>query len=401
MLFVSELHQFCRAHDAGLAVGREMWYKSINTKTLQLYLGGHPLPDSFRQLEYYEDIKALTYEIRLRRIPFFSALILIVQAINLINPVCSDLPNTRLGVMLVSGVCIVYLVLTLAFGKFWRASPARTRLYTTSYWILLIAATTPHIVTDISHYGLPINGMLMCLALVMSPLLGGRESIGSMLLFLGFNLIIAWRQNATVNYCLVLIGLAAVAYLLSAFSQEQYIAVIKTLRIETLHDPLTGLLNRKGGYDKLKTVFELCKRHDRLFVVYMVDIDFFKQYNDAYGHAAGDDALRRIAAAMMEIFCRASDVVCRCGGEEFFIASSVASEETALAMAERLRAAAEQLNIPAKSPSGRITVSIGYTVYQPSDQDGAADEIALISEADSAMYKAKNSGRNQVCLFKK
>lgn len=361
------------------------------------------MPESQNRVFGHTELKSFMLELKLRRVPLFAGLAIALQLVYLISPIYSTKPNTRLGVILICAVSLIFLAITLLFRRALSASARRMRAVATLFWLLLLMALTPHILTDIEYYNIPVNAILACLGLVMSPLSDRYESIGALMIFLGLNLLLCWWKNATVGYCFALFGLSGAAFLFSTLIQEQYLAIIRALQIETVHDPLTGLLNRKGGYEKLKTVFELCKRHDRLFAIYMTDIDLFKDYNDTFGHAAGDDALKRIAAAMQEIFCRASDVVCRCGGEEFFIASSLCSVETAELMAERLRCAVEMLNIPAPPASREqsMTVSIGYTVYCPSDGKSSVDEINLLSEADRALYEAKNKGRNLTCRFTK
>lgn len=131
---------------------------------------------------------------------------------------------------------------------------------------------------------------------------------------------------------------------------------------------------------------------DRHFAV-MCDVDHFKQYNDTYGHTAGDEVLRKIAKTLSQS-CRGADQVYRCGGEEFLIVMPGDSLADARAGAERHRAAIESLQIPHEgSPFGVVTVSMGLAA---SGSEGREATAMSLEEAEAAVYRAKRSGRNQV-----
>jgi diguanylate cyclase (GGDEF)-like protein len=127
----------------------------------------------------------------------------------------------------------------------------------------------------------------------------------------------------------------------------------------------------------------------------MLDIDYFKFFNDTAGHQAGDDCLRSVARTLLETLHRAGDVVARYGGEEFAVLLPETDVEHASQLAETLRARIEALRIPhAASPLGNVTVSIGAaTVVPPRDGSGCEE---LVRVADAALYDAKRLGRNRV-----
>ena len=129
----------------------------------------------------------------------------------------------------------------------------------------------------------------------------------------------------------------------------------------------------------------------------MIDIDFFKRYNDAYGHPAGDDCIRQVAACLQDS-ARSSDIVARYGGEEFAVILPDTDAIEAHQAAERLRNAIMARGIPAASPVDRerpvVTVSIGLGCRR--NDPLAAGETTLIDEADHALYDAKRQGRNRV-----
>jgi len=129
----------------------------------------------------------------------------------------------------------------------------------------------------------------------------------------------------------------------------------------------------------------------------MIDVDFFKKFNDRYGHIAGDDCLKKIAAAMKESAKRSGDFVGRFGGEEFVAILPGLEIEEAAAWAETLRAAVERARIPHEdSHTGCVTVSIGLVSLSP---DKAGNMLELIRLADEALYRAKANGRNRVEFF--
>jgi diguanylate cyclase (GGDEF)-like protein len=167
---------------------------------------------------------------------------------------------------------------------------------------------------------------------------------------------------------------------------------------EAITDPLTELYNYRYFLLQLNREVSRAQRHKSVFSLIMIDIDFFKSYNDAFGHQAGDLILRRIAHAMLEN-TRNSDMVCRYGGEEFCIICPELTKEDAKKTAEKLRQMVRTLELPIiKSlPTGYLTISSGIASF-PDDGNNA---YQLILNADKALYRAKESGRNQVCVVSK
>jgi diguanylate cyclase (GGDEF)-like protein len=156
-------------------------------------------------------------------------------------------------------------------------------------------------------------------------------------------------------------------------------------------DALTGLANRRRFDDVLQAQFKGDRRRGHSICLIMVDVDHFKLFNDHYGHQAGDECLRRVAAVLAGT-TRDSDLACRYGGEEFaVILTDGLGAEVA---AERIRADIEALQYPhAISELGVVTASIGWARLLPGEGDQAGD---LIAHADAALYEAKRNGRNQV-----
>ncbi len=160
-------------------------------------------------------------------------------------------------------------------------------------------------------------------------------------------------------------------------------------------DGLTGIANRRHFDDCLAEEFRRAVRARTSLALLMIDIDSFKQYNDSYGHQAGDETLVRVAQVLALFARRPGDVAARYGGEEFALILSGSNEADALVIADEIVAHVFEKNIPHRSArvSDRVTVSIGVASLQP-DQD-AFDEAELIARADQALYFAKSSGRNR------
>ena len=156
-----------------------------------------------------------------------------------------------------------------------------------------------------------------------------------------------------------------------------------------LIDPLTQVNNRSTFEATLNREVSLAKRHHTSLAMLVVDIDHFKKINDDYGHLIGDCVLRDVAKCINSVI-RNSDIVFRYGGEEFVILLSNTGQTGAMLLAERIRKAIAGFECSYGTSSTRVTASLGIACLKESEQP-----MALFSRADSALYKAKNQGRNQ------
>lgn len=159
-------------------------------------------------------------------------------------------------------------------------------------------------------------------------------------------------------------------------------------------DPHTELGNRLRMQEDLESLDARKERYGQTYCVVLCDIDFFKTYNDTYGHPAGDELLRQVAA-VIKSHCRSGDVAYRYGGEEFLIVLPEQTQESGIAMAERLRRAVEGLEIPlgTREPLDTITISAGVAATIKDDEKSIE---SLLQEADDSLYEAKEAGRNRV-----
>ena len=165
------------------------------------------------------------------------------------------------------------------------------------------------------------------------------------------------------------------------------------VKIQSLHDPLTGLANRRLMSIELDRNIAAATRFKRPFSVMMIDIDFFKKYNDTLGHTAGDKLLMNLADIVLGEL-REVDLVVRYGGEEFLVILPETDTEEAVATAERIRMKVMNTDFyyDKNHPPRNITVSFGVSSFH----DSVRSDTELISLADKALYEAKNSGRNKV-----
>lgn len=180
-------------------------------------------------------------------------------------------------------------------------------------------------------------------------------------------------------------------------SQQQLLETNLELQRLTNSDGLTGLSNRRYFDEYLGAEWKRALREQTQFAMLMIDVDAFKAYNDTYGHVAGDDVLRRVAAVIRDNCTRPADLPARFGGEEFAMILPGTSPGGARLLAEMVRRAIEALQIPhSGSPTtNHVTVSIGGAVLVPE-----AGQIAsrVVEAADAGLYQAKRNGRNQVVI---
>ncbi|WP_157662656.1 GGDEF domain-containing protein [Sulfuriferula sp. AH1] len=166
------------------------------------------------------------------------------------------------------------------------------------------------------------------------------------------------------------------------------------IRQQSIRDPLSGLYNRRYLEETMQRDLSRVARKQLPLAVIMLDIDHFKRFNDTFGHEAGDAVLQSLARLLLS-HMRASDVACRYGGEEFVLLLPDTPLETAHQRAEELRTAVHQLQVNRQGrPLGPVSISMGVAVF-PEHGTTAED---LIRAADTAMYEAKHSGRDRVCL---
>ncbi|WP_447593170.1 diguanylate cyclase [Aquipseudomonas campi] len=180
-------------------------------------------------------------------------------------------------------------------------------------------------------------------------------------------------------------------------SQQQLLETNLVLQRLMNSDGLTGLSNRRHFDEYLEMEWRRAQREQAPVSLLMIDVDYFKNYNDSFGHVAGDEALRRVADTLRECCSRSSDMAARYGGEEFAMILPGTSSGGARLLAEKVRRTVESLNILHDQQVGKtvLSVSIGVSTLLPVT---GLSSLQLVQMADQGLYEAKNNGRNQVGL---
>lgn len=196
-----------------------------------------------------------------------------------------------------------------------------------------------------------------------------------------------WYYNALTDS--IRIRLQNYELVESLRESNQQLAELSTI------DGLTGVANRRHFDELLKKEILRAKREGTSVSLLMLDIDFFKEYNDEYGHLKGDECLQKISQALQQKIKRPGDIVARYGGEEFCIIAPATGQAGAFQLAQEIQQGIEQLGIyhGNSAVSNNVTVSIGIATLLPTD---TYDSREILSMADTALYEAKKSGRNLI-----
>lgn len=255
-------------------------------------------------------------------------------------------------------------------------------------------------------YAMVITYAFVGLRFYTISLVGWLSGLFAVLVTLSLKGSIEWTfLNRTYTFSSIL-GMA-IAYATDRQHRESYIqnCIIALNNLElteqaarlsvlSRQDSLTGLANRRYLDEVLHLEWNRALRVQTAVCIMMVDIDFFKRYNDSLGHIEGDKCLKHIASIISAMACRAGELVARYGGEEFFLLFPSTNEKQARVLVERLMASIRESQIPHPDSdiSQYVTISAGIAITIPSDKRGID---MLISEADNALYMAKINGRNQ------
>ncbi len=200
---------------------------------------------------------------------------------------------------------------------------------------------------------------------------------------------------------ILLKGLQATSPRLLPILIDRFISEMERVRLYerverlAITDGLTGVYVRRYLVDRLLGELDRSKRFGFKLSFLMIDIDYFKRFNDNYGHLVGDAVLRQVAETI-KTSVREIDLVGRYGGEEFGVLLVETDENLALMIAERVRSSIEEKVFSAYDEKLRVTVSVGCSTYAYYD---SSDALVIIESADSALYQAKRQGRNRVCLY--
>ncbi|MCW5692305.1 MAG: GGDEF domain-containing protein [Pseudolabrys sp.] len=197
-----------------------------------------------------------------------------------------------------------------------------------------------------------------------------------------------------VAYMVMAISVIALVMVFTSELRKRYVAELAQAALAR-SDALTGLVNRLGFAEALDAAWRSARRTRKSLSLLMLDIDYFKQFNDVLGHLQGDEALKRVSSIVADTIRRPNDVAARYGGEEIAVLLPNTSLNEALAIAKLIRFAIEGLAIPHPNSRYRvISASIGVATAIPSDDA----PLSLVARADQALYNAKDAGRNCVVI---
>ncbi len=228
------------------------------------------------------------------------------------------------------------------------------------------------------------------LYLLMAVLMLFRAAYAAQVVGDKFDTFATWPVNAYT----FMLGAVSQFFISSLFVLMLSYKLTQNLESIATIDGLTNVLNRRGLEDASIKMQDMCKRINLSMAVLLIDIDHFKKVNDKYGHLVGDDALRHLAKVVAGVL-RSSDAFGRYGGEEFCAFLPNTTESDAIGLAERIRAAVEASALRLGSVTIKTTISIGVA----DSVRAGYDFKGLVAAADSALYGAKNGGRNQVVSY--
>ncbi len=204
-----------------------------------------------------------------------------------------------------------------------------------------------------------------------------------------------------LSLCVLTIALLlGLVYMLALKLMKRLSIAYQTIEEMAVHDPLTGLYNRRYLSYRLHEEVNRAQRYGHYIGCIMIDIDHFKKMNDTYGHQAGDIVLKEVAFAIKKN-CRAEDIIVRYGGEEFVVISPETRVEGVEVLAARIRELVEKLEV--KNNKGdvmSVTLSLGVSEMMYDEKKQPENEEEIIERADRALYLAKANGRNRVEKFK-
>jgi len=309
-----------------------------------------------------------------------------------------------------STIHMLIILPVLLIGLAASFSPQRQRIYAplaiVAATILGLSVAAIQVIATLS--GISVLFPCLMLTIVFIYFMGGlifyhaaAANVIVMLVYVavGSALMLPEREFSYDALAIVAVNLfcASVVYMHEKTSRLRFLEAC-ILREMVARDGLTGIQNRRMFDQHIRRVWQQGVRNQQRVAVLLVDIDCFKDYNDRYGHQAGDECLRAVAVCLSQCARRPLDFVARYGGEEFAVVLYEASHEYVAEVLTRIQRSIAELNIPheASRVASRLTVSIGAAFVLPIDSRTLE---GLIQLADEALYSAKEQGRNRVIVM--
>ncbi|MBN0988964.1 diguanylate cyclase [Amphritea pacifica] len=289
----------------------------------------------------------------------------------------------------VAFISAIFLINCVALSYFTYAEQLYNALHVSALFVPLAFCMMGYLFLKIKQHRNPSDIILAYACFFMAVIVASR----SLLLKLSPELFSATVISSQIIWPAFSV-ISGVFALLSYTEEVQF-----KLQQESNTDQLTGLANRRSMDRTLNKEWARADRHQRPLALMMLDVDFFKNYNDQYGHQAGDDCLKAVAQCLLSSCQRAGELAVRYGGEEFLLILPETDITAAKALSKKICASIAELEIPHhSSPQGVITLSSGIAVVSDHNYQNI-DE--LLRAADSALYQAKQNGRNQTQIAQK
>lgn len=254
-------------------------------------------------------------------------------------------------------------------------------------------------VCDIVQSGSILFYLAACVYIVFIPAFTKAECIGILIFQTVVVILLSIVSSMDLRMFFDVCIIQAATILLVAYQHNlavQRVRVnmqLKRKKDYSEHDALTGLYNRRGLNARIKAIWPFCERNRLSVAMIAVDVDYFKKYNDTFGHPKGDECLKTVAGILKNSAQRSTDVVTRTGGEEFIVFVQDMDEESLISLAMKIRNNLDQKHIEHAyyGVSKYVTVSMGIAGFVPAYNN---DFKKLYQEADNALYLAKKNGRN-------
>jgi diguanylate cyclase (GGDEF)-like protein len=293
-------------------------------------------------------------------------------------------------------VCIGFEVFSCAIFLAIIARPQRSA-WRRGFGAVVDLGTTTYLMLTNGEIGAPLYGIYLWVTFGNGFRYGVRPLYASHAMSMaGFGSVVAfnpfWHEHALMAGGFLIL-LAAVPFY-GAVLLKGLITANQRLQEQAMRDTLTGLYNRRYLMESIERELHRARRGKEHLGVMIIDIDHFKRFNDTFGHAAGDEVLRSVANFMLTLV-RGEDILCRFGGEEFVLLQVKASAEAIMQRAEKFRQGIGKHEIVDDGQRlGPVTLSIGISMFP----DHGTSAQAVLHAADTALYRAKNSGRNRVVM---
>lgn len=386
------------------------WIGSLRERTKSAFLGAKVLEAESRM-----PFKKGILETTEKRTQIVLILLLLIQISNIVVDTTSQAHQGfetvfRTGTYWIGAVCILFTALFLDIKSKKAVSYALRNAIVKSCWLFILLGSVFFCYGDMAESRTIINYTLVTLAVGILPILNITEILLFLCTYLGINIIIGVStglptcliQNMVILSILSFYG-SRVQYIfaIDVFTEREHLNRTNvTLKHLSETDQLTGLLNRRGMEERLYSNIGALRRCGDTISLLMLDIDFFKEYNDKFLHMEGDRCLKKIADCLMHCAQRSTDIVARYGGEEFVIAANNMNDENLIAFAMEIKSAIEEMRITfgyyEEFPC--VTLSIGIAKMDIEGKQAEKDRERfmkdLIDLADKELYNAKANGRN-------